>query len=131
MEDAHLNAQLNGISNATFMLGDLQDLKLLKQSNATGSAPASAPDAATATSAAAATATATVSSPAASASAKLRMLQPDVVVVDPARAGLSQAVVSFLQGCGARRVVYVSCNPATQVIGLQHWTTQSLVCTLL
>lgn len=39
---------------------------------------------------------------------------PDVVVVDPARPGLSPAVVSFLRRCGTRRVVYVSCNPATQ-----------------
>ncbi|MEW5307226.1 MAG: hypothetical protein WDW36_009634 [Sanguina aurantia] len=38
----------------------------------------------------------------------------DVVVVDPARAGLSAAVVQFLRsGCGARRLVYVSCNVAT------------------
>jgi tRNA/tmRNA/rRNA uracil-C5-methylase (TrmA/RlmC/RlmD family) len=34
--------------------------------------------------------------------------------VDPARAGLGAPVLEYLAGCGARRVVYVSCNPATQ-----------------
>lgn len=41
-------------------------------------------------------------------------LRPDVVIVDPARAGLSPAVVQYLNCCStARRVVYISCNPAT------------------
>ena len=38
---------------------------------------------------------------------------PDVVVVDPPRAGLSKKVVRRLIECGAPRVVYVSCNPTT------------------
>ena len=38
---------------------------------------------------------------------------PDVVVVDPPRAGLSKKVVRRVIECGARRVVYVSCNPTT------------------
>jgi len=39
--------------------------------------------------------------------------RPDVVVVDPPRAGLSAKVVRRLLECGAPRVVYVSCNPTT------------------
>jgi 23S rRNA (uracil1939-C5)-methyltransferase len=39
--------------------------------------------------------------------------RPDVVVVDPPRAGLSKKVVRRVIECGAQRVVYVSCNPTT------------------
>jgi len=38
---------------------------------------------------------------------------PDVVVVDPPRAGLSKKIVRRMIECGARRIVYVSCNPTT------------------
>jgi 23S rRNA (uracil1939-C5)-methyltransferase len=39
--------------------------------------------------------------------------RPDVVVVDPPRAGLSKKVVRRLVECEAGRIVYVSCNPTT------------------
>jgi 23S rRNA (uracil1939-C5)-methyltransferase len=39
--------------------------------------------------------------------------RPDVVVVDPPRAGLSQKVVRRIIDAGPRRIVYVSCNPTT------------------
>ena len=38
---------------------------------------------------------------------------PDVVVVDPPRAGLSKKVVRRVIECDAPRIVYVSCNPTT------------------
>jgi 23S rRNA (uracil1939-C5)-methyltransferase len=38
---------------------------------------------------------------------------PDVVVVDPPRAGLSQKIVRRILETEARRIVYVSCNPTT------------------
>jgi 23S rRNA (uracil1939-C5)-methyltransferase len=38
---------------------------------------------------------------------------PDVVVVDPPRAGLSQKVVRRIIEAEAQRIVYVSCNPTT------------------
>ena len=39
--------------------------------------------------------------------------RPDVVVVDPPRAGLSKKVVRRLIECESPRIVYVSCNPTT------------------
>jgi len=39
--------------------------------------------------------------------------RPDVVVVDPPRAGLSAKIVRRLIECEAPRIVYVSCNPTT------------------
>jgi 23S rRNA (uracil1939-C5)-methyltransferase len=39
--------------------------------------------------------------------------RPDLVVVDPPRAGLSKKIVRRLIECEAPRIVYVSCNPTT------------------
>jgi 23S rRNA (uracil1939-C5)-methyltransferase len=39
--------------------------------------------------------------------------KPDVVVVDPPRAGLSQKVVRRIIETAPKRIVYVSCNPTT------------------
>jgi 23S rRNA (uracil1939-C5)-methyltransferase len=39
--------------------------------------------------------------------------KPDVVVVDPPRAGLSQKIVRRVIECEASKIVYVSCNPTT------------------
>ena len=40
-------------------------------------------------------------------------LHPDVVVVDPPRAGLGEGVIRNLVKLGAPRITYVSCDPAT------------------
>jgi 23S rRNA (uracil1939-C5)-methyltransferase len=39
--------------------------------------------------------------------------KPDVVVIDPPRAGLSQKVVRRIIDASPKRIVYVSCNPTT------------------
>jgi 23S rRNA (uracil1939-C5)-methyltransferase len=39
--------------------------------------------------------------------------RPDLVVVDPPRAGLSKKIVRRLIECEAPRIVYISCNPTT------------------
>jgi 23S rRNA (uracil1939-C5)-methyltransferase len=39
--------------------------------------------------------------------------KPDVVVIDPPRAGLSQKMIRRVIECEARKIVYVSCNPTT------------------
>jgi 23S rRNA (uracil1939-C5)-methyltransferase len=40
-------------------------------------------------------------------------LRPDVLIIDPPRAGMHKDVVQQVLGLGAGRIVYVSCNPAT------------------
>ena len=39
--------------------------------------------------------------------------KPDVVIVDPPRAGLSQKIVRRVLECEAKKIVYISCNPTT------------------
>ena len=39
---------------------------------------------------------------------------PDLVIVDPPRPGLHEDVVNMLGNTGVDRIIYVSCNPATQ-----------------
>jgi 23S rRNA (uracil1939-C5)-methyltransferase len=72
--DAERNAELNGIANARFRVGDARKeiRPLLEEAG-----------------------------------------RPDVVIVDPPRAGLSKKVVRRLIECDAPRIVYVSCNPTT------------------
>ena len=40
--------------------------------------------------------------------------KPDIIITDPPRAGMHDDVTKRLIESGARRIVYVSCNPATQ-----------------
>ena len=40
-------------------------------------------------------------------------LRPDVVMIDPPRKGCDEAVLRAIAASAPRRVVYVSCNPAT------------------
>ena len=44
---------------------------------------------------------------------------PHVIITDPPRAGMSQDVVKQIIASGADRIVYVSCNPATQARDLE------------
>jgi len=39
---------------------------------------------------------------------------PDVMIVDPPRAGMHEDVVNVILNAAPKRIVYVSCNPATQ-----------------
>ena len=40
--------------------------------------------------------------------------RPDVIITDPPRAGMHADVVNVILGAQPQRIVYVSCNPATQ-----------------
>ena len=45
--------------------------------------------------------------------------RPDVIITDPPRAGMHSDVVDVILFAAPKRVVYVSCNPATQARDLQ------------
>lgn len=45
--------------------------------------------------------------------------RPDVIITDPPRAGMHQDVINVILNAEPRRIVYVSCNPATQARDLQ------------
>ena len=76
IEDAKLNAQVNGIENTLFYAGDMKDM-LNDEFISTHAAP-------------------------------------DVIITDPPRAGMHEDVVNMLLKLAAPKIVYVSCNPATQ-----------------
>jgi 23S rRNA (uracil1939-C5)-methyltransferase len=136
--DARANAARNGVDNVQFVCGDLTQLaqgELLGSGNpgttsSSSSSGGGKPDSQARIGSFGKDSNRSSSSSSSSSSgASLAHLQlqqqqqqacqPDVVVVDPARAGLSRSVVDHLLRCGAWRVVYVSCNAATQARDLQ------------
>jgi len=71
IETAKMSAQINGLSNCTFIADDVQN------------ALSSIED------------------------------KPDVIVVDPPRAGISPKALSQILSYGVKQIVYISCNPKT------------------
>jgi 23S rRNA (uracil1939-C5)-methyltransferase len=45
--------------------------------------------------------------------------RPDVIITDPPRAGMHEDVIDVILKAEPKRIVYVSCNPATQARDLQ------------
>ncbi|WP_026235762.1 23S rRNA (uracil(1939)-C(5))-methyltransferase RlmD [Echinicola pacifica] len=76
IEDAKVNAKVNGLENTLFYAGDMKDM-LNDEFIASHAAP-------------------------------------DVIITDPPRAGMHEDVVNMLLKLEAPKIVYVSCNPATQ-----------------
>ncbi len=81
IDDAKLNAELNGIENVSFYAGDMKDVFTKELVAKEG--------------------------------------KPDVVITDPPRAGMHADVVARLNELLPQRIVYVSCNPATQARDVQ------------
>lgn len=76
IEDAKVNAELNGLSNTLFFAGDMKDILDRDFISRHG--------------------------------------RPDVIITDPPRAGMHTDVVETILFAAPERIVYVSCNPATQ-----------------
>jgi len=76
IEDAVINSELNGITNALFFAGDMKDLLNEAFIEEHG--------------------------------------RPDVIIADPPRAGMHDDVIKTILFAEPLRIVYVSCNPATQ-----------------
>ncbi len=76
IEDAKVNAAINGIGNTLFLAGDMKDI--LTQDFIDGYG------------------------------------HPDVIITDPPRAGMHPDVIGTMLFARPERIVYVSCNPATQ-----------------
>lgn len=76
IEDAKINAAVNGLNNTEFYAGDMKNVLTADFIEAHG--------------------------------------RPDVMIVDPPRAGMHEDVVKVILEASPRRIVYVSCNPATQ-----------------
>jgi 23S rRNA (uracil1939-C5)-methyltransferase len=81
--DARRNAELNGVGNCEFVVGDLKD-RLTRDTAWMQEHPL-----------------------------------PSVVVLDPPRAGCHEGVLEALARLRPERIVYVSCNPATQARDVQ------------
>lgn len=76
IEDAKINAEVNGLDNTLFYAGDMKNILTDEFVNRHG--------------------------------------RPDVMIIDPPRAGMHEDVVKVILNAAPEVIVYVSCNPATQ-----------------
>lgn len=51
-------------------------------------------------------------------------VKPDVIVIDPPRAGCEEKVLNAIASVKPKRVIYVSCNPATLARDLAYMKTR-------
>ncbi|MDR3704524.1 MAG: 23S rRNA (uracil(1939)-C(5))-methyltransferase RlmD [Paludibacteraceae bacterium] len=86
IEDAKVNAEINGITNTLFYAGDMKDILNTEFIDKHG--------------------------------------KPDVIITDPPRAGMHDDVIKAILFASPTRIVYVSCNPATQARDLSLMDAQ-------
>ena len=101
VKNARENAALNGLNNLMFIEADANKIK----ASAYGAAKLSA------SAYGAAKITAPIYGAAVNAAKELR--NPDIITLDPPRSGCGGALIDSIAKLGAKRVVYISCNPAT------------------
>ncbi len=102
IRDARQNARHNGVENAEFVTADAGAFLRELAANAAGERAASAPAADDAD-----------ATPAGSDAAPGR--EPVVLLMDPPRAGSTEEFLSAAVRLAPERIVYISCNPQTQV----------------
>lgn len=76
IEDAEVNAAINGIDNTIFFSGDAEKVLTSELIQAQG--------------------------------------RPDIVITDPPRSGMHEKVIRTILDAAPEKIIYVSCNPATQ-----------------
>lgn len=74
VEDAKVNAKINGIENAEFFCGDATEI---------------------------------------GAKLKAENIEPDVILIDPPRKGMTPELIKNVADMDPKRIVYISCDPAT------------------
>lgn len=52
---------------------------------------------------------------------------PDIVVLDPPRQGLELNLINYLQKSKIKRIIYVSCNPATLAKNINHLQKEYII----
>lgn len=112
IEDARENAKLNGIENASFFVGRAEELlpriyESLKRRENAGEIKEGKPSG-------------EVSERGAEEPLCEDMLSPDVIVVDPPRKGCDRECLDTMLKMGPKRIVYVSCDPATLARDLKY-----------
>ncbi|MBR5139870.1 MAG: 23S rRNA (uracil(1939)-C(5))-methyltransferase RlmD, partial [Clostridia bacterium] len=57
-----------------------------------------------------------------------RKIEPDVIILDPPRAGCDEKLISFAASLSPKRIVYISCNPTTLARDAKKFKENGYVC---
>lgn len=58
---------------------------------------------------------------------ELKQNKPDLLIVDPPRAGLGEKAIRHLKAFNAKKILYISCNPKTQADDLQYFNNYEVL----
>ena len=57
-----------------------------------------------------------------------KKIRPDVIILDPPRAGCDERLVNFASSLSPKRIVYISCNPTTLARDVKRFREQGFYC---